>query len=531
MFVNLLMFVAPLHMLQIYDRVLISRSEVTLTVLTLLALGLIAIYGILEGVRNRVLVRAGLKFDEYINDRVFRATFTAATRNASGPQVSQAIRDMDNVREFVSGMAVIALCDAPWVPIFIVVGFLLHPLLGFVSLAGAIVILVLAVINNMVTSGPIEEGTQAGLGASAIVSSSVRNADVVHALGMVGAIKRHWEKYHDKALVAQTNGSDKAGILMASSRFTRMALQVLILGVGAYLAIQDEITPGTMIAASIIMGRALAPVDMAVGQWRNVINIRGAYRRLERLLTTAPVQQVNFELPDPTGELVVEDLFITPPGSRSVIVKSINFSMPSGGSLGIIGPSGSGKSSLLRVIVGVWPASRGAVRFDGADVSNFDPEKLGPFIGFMPQSVELFDGTIAENIARFQDVNSEEVVLAAKKADIHKLILKFEDGYDTAIGAWGKQLSGGEKQRIALARALYKSPKIIILDEPNANLDQDGEKALADALIEAKNAGATIIVVSHRQALLAVVDSLIVLNEGMIVNSGKREQVLQSLAG
>ncbi len=529
MFINLLMFVAPLHMLQIYDRVLVSRSDITLLVLTLLALGLLVVYGFLEGIRSRVLVRAGLKFDEFISDKVFRATFEVARKNPGASNAPQALRDMDNIREFVSGMAVVALCDAPWVPIFIAIGFVLHPALGFVSLGGAIIIFILATINEFVTRNLLNEGSRFGIAASSMATRSLRNAEVIHALGMVDALKGHWGREHNKALKAQTNASDRSGALVAASRFTRMALQVTILGVGAYLAINDEITPGTMIAASIIMGRALAPVEMAVGQWKNIIAIRGAYNRLETMLSiTEPIKE-QMELPEPQGNISAEDLVVIPPGGQDAVVKGLNFSLDSGSSLAIIGPSGSGKSSLLRALVGVWRPSRGVVRYDAADLQNLNAEELGPYIGFMPQSIELLDGTIASNISRFGDINAEEVVAAAKKAGIHELILKFPDGYETEMGVEGKTLSGGERQRIALARALYGSPKLLILDEPNSNLDMSGEEALAAALEEENKAGTTVIVVSHRQALLSVVKNVMVLRDGVLVHSGPREQVLQQL--
>ncbi|MDC0400179.1 type I secretion system permease/ATPase [Alphaproteobacteria bacterium] len=529
MFINLLMFVAPLHMLQIYDRVLVSRSDITLLVLTLLALGLLVVYGFLEGIRSRVLVRAGLKFDEFISDRVFRATFEIARKNSGSSTASQALRDMDNVREFVSGMAVVALCDAPWVPIFIAIGFFLHPALGFVSLGGAIIIFILATINEFITRNLLNEGSRYGLAATSMANRSLRNAEVIHALGMVGALKEHWGNEHNKALKAQTYASDRSGALMAASRFTRMALQVTILGVGAYLAIYDEITPGTMIAASIIMGRALAPVEMAVGQWKNIIAIRGAYSRLEQMLAVTDPLKEQMELPKPQGNISAEDLVVIPPGSQDAVVKGLNFSLDQGSSLAIIGPSGSGKSSLLRALVGIWRPSRGVVRYDAADLQQLNNEELGPYIGFMPQSIELLDGTIASNISRFGDVDADEVVTAAKKAGIHELILKFPDGYDTKMGANGKTLSGGERQRIALARALYGSPKLLILDEPNSNLDMSGEAALAKALEAEVKAGTTIIVVSHRQALLSVVDNVMVLRDGVMVHSGPREQVLQQI--
>ncbi len=526
-FINLLMFVAPLHMLQIYDRVLLSRSEVTLVVITVLAIGLLVIYGLLEGVRSRLLVRTGLKFDEILNDKTFRAVFRRSVqqpRNAT----PQALRDMDSVREFLSGGAVIAICDAPWVPIFIAVGFLLHPLLGTVSLFGAIVIFLLALTAELSTRNLLYKGNSQNLLANHNVSTSLRNSEVVHALGMIAAIKRHWSENHDKALTFQATASDRAGIIMACSKFVRMALQVLILGVGAYLAVLDEITPGTMIAASILMGRALAPVEMAVGQWRSFVNSRLAYERLQKVLEATPEPEETMDLPEPTGNVTVDKAVLGAPDDPAVIIKGVSLNIEPGKALGIIGPSGSGKSSLAKAIVGVWPVRSGSVRFDGAEINQWNPEKLGPYIGYMPQDVELFDGTVAQNIARFTEVDPDLVVLAAKKAGVHDLILTLPDGYDSNMGPSGQALSGGQRQRIALARALYGKPKILIFDEPNAHLDTMGETALANSIDIAKSDLCSIILISHKPSLLTKVEDIIVLKDGAVVNFGPRDQILSA---
>ena len=521
------MFVAPLHMLQIYDRVLLSRSEVTLVVITVLAIGLLVIYGLLEGVRSRLLVRTGLKFDEILNDKTFRAVFRRSVqqpRNAT----PQALRDMDSVREFLSGGAVIAICDAPWVPIFIAVGFLLHPLLGTVSLFGAIVIFLLALTAELSTRNLLYKGNSQNLLANHNVNTSLRNSEVVHALGMIAAIKRRWSENHDKALTFQATASDRAGTIMACSKFVRMALQVLILGVGAYLAVLDEITPGTMIAASILMGRALAPVEMAVGQWRSFVNSRLAYERLQKLLEATPEPEETMDLPEPTGNVTVDKAVLGPPDDPAVIIKGVSFNIEPGKALGIIGPSGSGKSSLAKAIVGVWPVRSGSVRFDGAEINQWSPEKLGPYIGYMPQDVELFDGTVAQNIARFTEVDPDLVVLAAKKAGVHDLILTLPDGYDSNMGPSGQALSGGQRQRIALARALYGKPKILIFDEPNAHLDTMGESALANSIDIAKSDLCSIVLISHKPSLLKKVEDIIVLKDGTVVNSGPRDQILSA---
>jgi PrtD family type I secretion system ABC transporter len=530
-FINILMFVAPLHMLQMYDRVLISRSEITLIVLTLLAVGLLVIYGILEAVRTRILVRIGIEFDELMSSRMLNMVFDIAVRRPSVGAPEQLIRDTDQLRNFIGGPAITALCDAPWVPVFIAACFVLHPILGFVSLAGAILVFALAASNEWLTKKILSEANSLWIKAANESVVSLRNSEIVKALGMIPVIKGGWARDRDSALVHQSLANDRAGTIMALSRFVRMSLQVIILATGGYLAIQDLITPGTMIAASIIMGRALAPVEMAVGQWKNFIAVRDAYKRINNIVDGHPEEPEVMDLPDPTGVISLQGVFVAAPEQSNAILTNISIDFAPGTVTGIIGPSGCGKSSLARAIVGVWRAARGAIRYDGADIQNWSPEKLGPHIGYMPQDVELFDGTIAQNVCRFQDINSDEIISAAKKAGVHQLILQLPAGYDTNIGAGGQALSGGQRQRVALARALYLSPQVIVLDEPNSNLDSAGEKALMVAIVDAKKAGATIIVVSHRPSLLASTDNIAVLNKGTLMKVGPRDSILNELSG
>jgi ATP-binding cassette subfamily C protein/ATP-binding cassette subfamily C protein EexD len=530
LFINLLMFVAPIHMLQIYDRVLISRSEITLVVLTGLAVGLLMIYGLLEGVRSRLLVRVGLQFDELMSDKVFNMVFDTALKD---PNIGseQALRDVDVIRNFISGGAIIALCDAPWVPIFIAACFFLHPILGVVALCGAILIFTLGVLNEFMTKSKLSDATRLSIESGNYAFTSLRNAEIVKALGMVGGIRNKWGQIRDSMLAKQAMASDRAGGIVAASRFIRMGLQVVILATGGYLAVQDLITPGTMIAASIIMGRALAPVEMAVSQWSNFLGARNAYQRMSKLIEIQPVDQEKMDLPEPTGKVSLEGVYVKAPNSDTAILNNVSMEFKPGTITAIVGPSGSGKSSLVRALVGVWPAFVGAVRYDGASVNNWSSDKLGSHIGYMPQDVELFTGTVAQNISRFQDVDSDEVVLAATRAGVHDLILKLPDGYDTNIGAGGQALSGGQRQRLALARAVYKNPKIIVLDEPNSNLDAEGEKALSDAILAARDTGSMVIVISHRPSLLSSTDKIAVLNKGSLVKFGNRDEVLQELGG
>ena len=527
-FINVLMLVAPLYMLQVYDRVLMSKSYVTLIALTVIALGCLVVYGILEFVRSRILIRTGLKLDEYLNERVFRVIFKASI-GSSADTSAQALRDTDTIREFLSGGAVIAFCDAPWVPLFILAGFLLHPWLGMVSLAGAIVIFILALFNEISTRGLMGEASGKTIAATHYASTSLRNAEVVHALGMISSVMNIWGHRHSEGLVLQSRASDRAGMFLATSRFIRMALQVIILGVGAYLAVRGDITPGTMIAGSIIMGRALAPVEMGVSQWRTFVFTRNAYRRLSEIMGSNDIPDPPMPLPELIGEVTIDKLIVIPPGAETPVLMNISLSVTPGTALGLIGPSGSGKSSLARALVGVWRPHAGSIRYDGAELTQWDPEQLGPYLGYMPQDVELFSGTVADNISRFQQADSTTVVEAALKAGVHELILEFPDGYNTQLGENGYALSGGQRQRIALARALYGKPKVLILDEPNANLDTEGEQALAEALNKAKEAGQAIVVISHRASLLSIVDNVAVLKDGVLLRFGKRDSVLAEL--
>ncbi|MBF97274.1 MAG: type I secretion system permease/ATPase [Pelagibacterales bacterium] len=530
LFINLLMFVAPLHMLQMYDRVLVSRSEVTLLMLTALALGLLVIYGLLEGIRSKLLVRLGLKFDELMHSKLFDSVFTSSLRNPNGGAIN-GLQDMHIVRQFLSGGAIVALCDAPWVPIFIGVGFVFHPMLGFISLAGAIVIFVLALLNELSTKKRLVEGLGLSSKAAEEARFSLRNVDVAFGMGMVSNLKKRWMDLHDNSLGQQTVANDRAGYILAASRCTRFSLQVIILAMGGYLAIQDEITPGVMIAASIVMGRALAPVEMAVSQWRNFVSMRDSCKRLSSFLDENFKEEETMNLPSPSGNISLENAFISPPGVQNFVLSNVNIKLEPGSVTAVIGPSGCGKSSLVRAMIGIWPAARGTVRYDGANINHWQRERLGAHLGYMPQEVELFSGSVAENISRFEDVDSNEVIIAAKQAGVHDLVLKLPDGYDTQIGSGGYALSGGQRQRIALARALYRQPKILVLDEPNSSLDSAGEKALAESIKSVKDKGTTVVVVSHRPSLLSVVDKIAVLKDGALVRFDERDLVLSELGG
>ncbi|KQT51971.1 peptidase [Aureimonas sp. Leaf454] len=527
-FINLLLFVSPLYMIQVYDRVLASRNEVTLVMVTILAVALLVVYAALESIRSRILVRTGARFDKFIGQTVFKTSFRGHLRSPGGGY-SQPIRDLDTVREFLTGGGIITFCDAPWMPIFLTVCYMIHFWIGVVATIGAITIFALALANELMTRRHLKDASAASIGANQYVSTTLRNAEIIHALGMMGSISHRWEQLHDRALGLQAKASDRAGSILAVSKFVRTVLQIAILGVGAYLVLESEVTGGAMIASSIMMGRALAPVEGAVAQWKGFVATRGAYDRLSKLFQDNASEPERMPLPAPTGAISLEQLIVAPPGSRVATLKSVNMQIQPGEVIGVIGPSGAGKSTFARALTGVWPPLSGHVRLDGADIDNWHSELLGPHMGYLPQDVELFSGTIAENISRFATVDPDEVVKAAQKAGVHEMILQLPEGFNTKIGEGGRSLSGGQRQRIGLARALYGDPKIIILDEPNSSLDSHGEAALAQALRTAKSEGRTILVISHRASLLNEVDKLAVFTGGTLTMYGPTREVMERL--
>jgi len=525
LFINLLMFTSPMYMMQVYDRVLSSRNEMTLLMITLLVAGLMMVYALLESLRSRILVRIGIRLDQQVKERLFQAVFDGALRNPNGGH-SQAVRDLDNVREFLTGAGLLALCDAPWAPIFIAVCFYIHPYVGLLATFGALIIFALALGNEFATRKVLRDATSKSINAANYVSASLRNTEVLHAMGMLPAIRSRWLSSHNEALVLQSQASDRAGLLLASSKFFRMFIQSAVLGLGAWLAIRQEASPGVIIAGSILMGRALQPVEMAVGSWKGFIAFRGSYARLQMLFQMIPPEPQRMRLPAPKGGVTMEAVVAAPPGQKTTVLRGISLALQPGELLGVIGPSAAGKSSLARVLVGVWPVFSGAVRLDGANLDHWVPEELGPHIGYLPQDVELFQGSVAENIARFGTIDAEAVVDAARKAGVHEMILNLAEGYDTQIGSGGAVLSGGQRQRVGLARAIYGKPALVVLDEPNASLDAAGEEALMQALHRMRQDGQTVVVVTHRPNLLGIVDKILVMNTGAAQALGPRDQIL-----
>ena len=529
LFINLLMLTGPLFMMQVYDRVLASGSIPTLIALTLLVGVLYALYGFLEFIRSRVVARVARVGDEDLRERVFDAVAWHAIRQT--PDVrSQPIQDLQTVRQFLQGPGPFALIDTPWTPLYLVVIYLLHPVLGLFSSLAVVLLLVMAYLNERVTRFHLLQSHRALYQANVVSDESRANAEVATVLGMVGAIRRRWLAAQDEALDSQMKAGDRGGILSSLSRTLRLMFQSLILAVGAYLAVKQQISPGTMIAASILMARALAPVEMTVAHWAAFQSCRSAWARLMTCLKQTPHNIGRMDLPAPRGHVTVENLAAFAPGGEKPILSGVSFDLPAGSGLGIIGPTGAGKSTLARAIVGAWPAVRGTVRLSGATMDQWDPEVLGAYLGYLPQEVELFDGTIAENIARFSpNPDSREIVKAAEEASVHELVLRMPDGYNTRISEGGAKLSAGQRQRIGLARALYGEPSLVVLDEPNSNLDAEGESALIRAMAAVRERGGTVIVVAHRPSAISVLDQLMMVKDGQVVAFGPKDEVLRKV--
>jgi ATP-binding cassette subfamily C protein len=499
-------------------------------VLTLIAGYLLIAYALLEKVRSAVLVRLGTLFAAKARGPLFNAVLRG-TILQPGAAHTQALRDLETIREFLTGAGLLSFCDAPWVPIFVLGCFILHPWYGWIAAGGAALIFGLAVANELLTRAQLKRASLNSVAASAYASATFRNAEVLHAMGMLRNLRERWLATQDHGLNLQAAASDRAGYLIAASKFTRAFLQVSILGSGAYLSIMQDSTPGAMIAASIIMSRALAPVEIAVANWRGFIAARAAYDRIRTLLALIPAETKKMALPAPSGDISVENVIAGAPGTQEAILHGMSFIVRPGQILGVVGPSAAGKSSLARVLVGVWPPVVGKVRIDGANLLHWNAEQLGRHIGYLPQDVELFSGSIAENICRFEQLDHEEVIAAAKMAGVHDMIQTMPAGYNTQIGEGGHALSGGQRQRIGLSRALYRKPTFIVLDEPNANLDADGEAALLLAVQQLRQQGSTVVLITHKANILAITDKILVLAQGRIQGFGMRDEILNKLFG
>lgn len=526
--VNVLMLTAPLYMLQIYDRVLVSRSEETLLALSILMAFLFLIMGILDYARGRIMARVGARLQERLDPRVLSAAFRRLTVAPQDLPALAAQRDLDALARFWASPVVLALFDAPWAPVFVAVIFVFHPWLGWLAVAGALVIVALSWLNQRATAAPLQAANHASLAAERQAENLKQESELVQSLGMAGAGFARLKARRDLALDEGLRASDAAGRYSVLTKTFRLFLQSAMLGLAAWLVLAGELSAGAMIAASILMGRALQPLEQAVGQWAVVTRAAQARVRLTELLVKAPPVPPRTELPRPEALVEVQALTVVPPGGGAPVLRNLTFTLPPGKALGVIGPSGSGKSSLARALTGVWPAAAGRIRLDGATLDQYDPDRLGSYIGYLPQRVTLFDGTIAENIARLHPgAEAAGIVAAARAAAAHEMILKLPNGYDTQVASMGSQLSGGQIQRIGLARALYGDPVLLILDEPNSNLDNDGSIALNTAIRTAKARGASVFIMAHRPAAIQECDLLLVMHEGAAAAYGPRDAVLR----
>ena len=529
LFVNALMLVPTFYMLQVYGRVVTSGSISTLVMLTIIMSVLVITMGSLEWVRSRIMVRVSTKLDVLLSRDVYKASFKRSLESGGMDASAQSLNDLTGLRQFLTGNGLFAFFDAPWLPIYIAVMFMFHPWYGWVAIGSALVLLFLAYMNEKMTGKALGQANKENIAATLYTTKNLRNAEVIESMGMLNTLMHRWGMRQKNVLILQSQASDKGGIVSAVSKTFRMLIQSLILGLGAYLAVNHEISPGLVIAGSVLLGRALAPIDLIIGSWKGFIAARSQYDRLNDTLDKLHAEPERMALPAPQGHVLVENLIVCPPGSKTPILRGISFGVPAGSVVGIIGPSASGKSTLARALMGVWAPQNGVVRLDGADISNWDKDQLGPYMGYLPQDIELFEGTISENISRFTDVDPEKVVRAAKTAGVHEMILLLPDGYDTVIGSEGVNLSGGQRQRVGLARAIYGSPRLILLDEPNSNLDEVGERALASAIQELKLTGATIFVITHRTTILSQLDRLLVMSAGGVSMYGPRDQVMEEL--
>ena len=527
---SLLYLTGSFFMLEIYDRVLPSRSIPTLIGLVVIAAVLYFFQGLIDVVRGRVLSRIGASLDEAFHGRVFDILTRQPLKTRTSGDGLQAVRDLDQVRQFLSSLGPTALFDLPWMPLYITICFIFHPVIGATAVAGALLLVAITALAEWRSRAPTKAASECAAARNALALASRRNAEVVQAMGMGRRLGERWSEASERFIDAQQRSSDVAGGLGAISKVLRIGLQSAVLGVGAYLVIEQQATAGIIIASSILTARAVAPVELAIAHWRGFVSARQSWKRLRELFAAFPQRRTPLALPEPKASLSVEGVSATPPSGQHLVVHDVAFSLKAGNALGVVGPSASGKSSLARVLVGVWPALRGKVRFDGAALTQWEPEALGKHIGYLPQDVELFAGTVAENIARFApEPDASAVLAAAQAANVHDLILRLPEGYETQVAESGHALSAGQRQRIALARALYRDPFLVVLDEPNSNLDAEGEQALTASIMSARARGQIVVVIAHRPSALAAVDLLLVMGEGRVQAFGPKDEVLSKV--
>ncbi|MGC2121887.1 MAG: type I secretion system permease/ATPase [Xanthobacteraceae bacterium] len=528
---NILMLAGALFMLEVYDRVLPSRSVPTLVGLLILVAGIYGAQGLIDMIRSRILVRVGHSLDESMSLRVYDAIVRLPLKIGTKGDGTQPIRDLDTVRGFLSGSGPVAFFDLPWMPVYLAVCFLFHTYIGLTALFGAIILVALTILTEVKTRRPTRSAAQFAVARNSLLEASRRNAEAITAMGMGGRISRRWHDLNRNYVAASGRASDVGGGLGAMSKVLRLLLQSTILAVGAWLVIHQQSTPGIIIAGSILGARALAPVDLAIANWRGFVGARQSWQRLSRLLGHLPPAADPMPLKPPARTLMIQNGAVAPPGSAKVVCQDVSFTLSAGKALGVIGPTASGKSSLARMLVGVWTPIRGTVRLDGATLDQWSPESLGRYVGYVPQDVELFNGTVAQNISRFDDPpDADAVIAAAQAAGVHDLIIGLPEGYETVVGEQGSALSAGQAQRIALARALYRDPFLVVLDEPNSNLDAEGDEALTRAILGLRARGAITIVIAHRPSAIAGVDYILIMAKGRQQQFGPKEEVLTRLA-
>ncbi len=527
-FLNLMMLAPSLYMMQVYDRVLGSRNETTLWVLTLLVLGAYAFMAALETIRAWVLVRVSARLDHLLGQRVLSATFERMLRQP-GHGGTQALHDLTTLRQTLTGAGLLALLDAPWAPLYLLIIASFSTEVASFTLGGMVVLVAITWLNEKLAKSALDDAQKISMQSHRELQSHLQNAEVIEAMGMLESIQRRWHALHSQEMGQQARASDRAAVMGNATKLVRLAMQSLSLGLAALLVIEGHMTGGMMVAVSMLTSRALAPAEGLVGNWAQLALARSAYQRLQELLRSFPPRPPTMSLPPPRGQVGLEGVVTAAPGSRAAIIKQISFQIQPGDVVAVIGNSGAGKSTLARLLVGVWPALAGTVRLDGADLFRWSKSELGPYIGYLPQNIELFDGTVAENIARFGEVDPAKVVAAAQRVAFHDPILRMPQGYDTPIGPGGAALSGGQRQRIALARALYGDPVLVVLDEPNSNLDDLGEKALSDAIQDLSARGRTCVIITHRPSALAAANKLLVLRDGVVAAYGPRDEVLAAL--
>ncbi|WP_169774801.1 type I secretion system permease/ATPase [Pseudomonas sp. CES] len=529
-FVNALMLVPTFFMIQVSGRVVPSSSTSTLLMLTLIMTVLVVTMGALEWVRSRIMVRISNRLDVMLSRDVYRASFKRALTSGGADATAQSLNDLTSLRQFFTGPGLFAFFDAPWFPIYTVVMFLFHPWFGWMTLACGVVLSVLAVVNHRVTGKALANANKENVASNVVTTKTLRNAEVIESMGMLDTLMNRWAKRQRYIMMLQSEASDKGGVVSSTSKTFRTWSQSVMLAIGAYLVVTHEINPGLLMAGSLLLGRALSPIDQMIGSWKGFVAAKVQYDRLSKVMDDLNKEPERMPLPAPEGHIQVENLIVAPPGAKSPVLRSISFVAPAGSVVGIVGPSAAGKSTLVRALMGIWPPQHGVVRLDGADIASWDKQALGPYVGYLPQDIELFEGSISENIARFDKVDADKVVQAAQMAGVHEMILMLPDGYDTVIGSDGVNLSGGQRQRIGLARAIYGNPRLIVLDEPNSNLDDVGERALGVALQKLKETGATVFIVSHRPNILTRLDRILVMAGGTISLYGERDRVIAELA-